>query len=322
MLNKQLLTTCRTKFAAYSDPATGKAGPYSGMAAANVAGLDKQLANMSRNRQSHPGQYYLNPFVPGPLTELFARSNQRQIATVGESYGGLGAVAAGNAVGGGLGGIAGDSLGTVIGSELGGRLGEAMGRAGGSQAGGEAGSQLAGSDDVKTQARDAHVKTNQPYSDASDDAAEVAASGEPVGEPLTGAFDTTQGANVAGMDELISGMSRNRHENPGNYWLNPMVPGPISEGLARYGRRVAAGSHGSLLSTLLGVPTLGLVPAIRGGAAAKEHARATYKSQSQKYEDGPEEAKQPSKDKAKQDGLKKEKTEKAASVLRYLLSGV
>lgn len=314
MLNQQLLS--RVKRAVYSDPVTGQAGPYSGTTAANVAGLDKQIAAMSGNREKHPGHYYLNPFVPGPLTELLSRSNRRQAAAAGSSYSGLGATAAGHVAGAVAGGLAGGGVAQELGGHLGGLAGASMGT----------------DENVKTQARDAHVKTNQPYSDASDDAAEVAASGEPVGEPLTGAFDTTQGANVAGMDELISGMSRNRHENPGNYWLNPMVPGPISEGLTRYGRRVAAGSHGSLLSTLLGVPTLGLVPAIRGGAAAKEHARATYKSQSQKYEDGPEEAKQPSKDKAKREeigkqreGLKKEKPaekEKSASALRYLLRGV
>jgi len=56
-------------------------GPYAIDQAARVRGLDDQVASMSRNREQHPFHYLLNPYVPGPLSEILTRLSRRVAAS-------------------------------------------------------------------------------------------------------------------------------------------------------------------------------------------------------------------------------------------------
>lgn len=56
-------------------------GPFATERSGLVSGLDKQIAMMSRNRHEHPGHYYANPFVYGPLSELLSRAYRRYNAS-------------------------------------------------------------------------------------------------------------------------------------------------------------------------------------------------------------------------------------------------
>lgn len=103
-----------------------------------------------------------------------------------------------------------------------------------------------------------------------------------------GPYDIQQSADVAGYDDLIAGVERNRHERPLHYWLNPFVMGPLSELALRYGRRANAGTVENWPGALLSGPTLGLAPAIMGGRAAKNQARDIYQQHASQYDDAEE----------------------------------
>lgn len=105
-----------------------------------------------------------------------------------------------------------------------------------------------------------------------------------------GPYDIQQSADVAGYDDLIAGVERNRHERPLHYWLNPFVMGPLSELALRYGRRVNAGTVENWPGALLNVPTLGLAPALMGGRAAKNQARDIYQQYAAPHDDADEDA--------------------------------
>lgn len=105
-----------------------------------------------------------------------------------------------------------------------------------------------------------------------------------------GPYDIQQSADVAGYDDLIAGVERNRHERPAHYWLNPFVMGPLSELALRYGRRANAGTVENWPGAILSMPTLGLAPAIMGGRAAKNQARDIYQQHASQYDDADEDA--------------------------------
>jgi len=102
-----------------------------------------------------------------------------------------------------------------------------------------------------------------------------------------GPFGATQAAKMQNLDRLIALAKYNRENNPGNYWLNPFVGGPISEAtdrLNRAGRSMVGnvvnpkGESGTLANVLTG----GLLGAAGGGlgggalgAALTPHALQT-----------------------------------------------
>ena len=71
-----------------------------------------------------------------------------------------------------------------------------------------------------------------------------------------------QAAQVRALDELIAASRYNREENPGHYYANPFVGGPLTEGSRRLRRRAHATQsdepvqsnalYGGLLNTIMG----------------------------------------------------------------------
>ncbi len=51
--------------------------PYGQEQAAKVRALDELIEANKYNRENHPGHYYLNPFVGGPISELVHRYLRR-----------------------------------------------------------------------------------------------------------------------------------------------------------------------------------------------------------------------------------------------------
>jgi hypothetical protein len=97
-------------------------GPYDRDLAARVMAEDDLIAANTSNRKEHPYHYVLNPFVGGPLTELFHRARRRSnagtLALPGRGYtyhGGLAAMGGLDAIAPGIGtGLqTASSLGTV-----------------------------------------------------------------------------------------------------------------------------------------------------------------------------------------------------------------
>lgn len=230
----------------------GKAGPFDAGVVAGVSGLDKRIAGMERNRHENPGHYWLNPFVPGPLSELMSRYQRRALASTATGYGPL--------------------IGGAVADQVGGNLMAAAGAPGVPLPLGSGFNAATGGAQRKQDARAVHARTSGKYNEGVQK------------EAAGGPFDTSMGANVSQMDEQISSMERNRHEHPGHYWLNPFVPGPLTEMLARYSRRASAGMHDSWGGALSALPTLGIAPAIMGGDAAKQRARQDYQTNAAPYE--------------------------------------
>ena len=54
--------------------------PYRQEQGAHVRALDELISANKYNRENHPGHYYLNPFVGGPLTEGANRLSRRMHA--------------------------------------------------------------------------------------------------------------------------------------------------------------------------------------------------------------------------------------------------
>jgi hypothetical protein len=54
--------------------------PYRQEQAAHVRALDELISANKYNRENHPGHYYLNPFVGGPITEGVNRLSRRMHA--------------------------------------------------------------------------------------------------------------------------------------------------------------------------------------------------------------------------------------------------
>lgn len=244
--------------------AEGKAGPYDADLAGQVRGLDRQIAGMEHNRHEHPYHYYLNPFVAGPLSELANRAVRRSLASRVSGKLPLVAGVAGNMVGD----LASKAIGAasdvpfVPSIPLGG-----------------IGNVLHGGPKKQEEARQAHEATSGSFRDA-----EVDRDLEKAG---SGPFDTQLASNVGALDDRIGSLVQNRQKHPYHYYLNPFVPGPLTEVVSRFARRVSAGMHGSWPETLAALPTLGIAPAIAGGAAAKTRAREDYGQNIAKYEDAP-----------------------------------
>lgn len=76
-LNLELVKKARVKVAL---------GPYTADRAADVVGQDATISAMERNRHEHPGHYWANPFVRGPLSEIFGRLSRRTNAAAGTSW--------------------------------------------------------------------------------------------------------------------------------------------------------------------------------------------------------------------------------------------
>jgi hypothetical protein len=62
-------------------------GPFNTALGGSVTNQDARISGMERNREERPGHYWLNPFVAGPLRELWARYVRRASAGMYESPG-------------------------------------------------------------------------------------------------------------------------------------------------------------------------------------------------------------------------------------------
>ena len=79
-------------------------GAFSVDNAAQVRGDDEKLKGMKYNRSEHFGHYALNPFVSGPLTEMYTRLHRRLHASRA-GVDGWGPAAGDAVVGGALGAL-------------------------------------------------------------------------------------------------------------------------------------------------------------------------------------------------------------------------
>jgi hypothetical protein len=264
-------------------------GPYRSQMAAESAGWDKDVAALSKTRANHPLHYWLNPLVPGPLTELRARMNRRRTASNASSgaSAAVGALTNPTTLGGGFVRGLGDGLAAPTGIPVGSLA----------TLGISAGQVAHGGAKAQQKAHQIHKRVNEPHkqhgelqddnvamSDRAFEAgrkspagmetntlAKAAVEGGPLDLPLAGA--------VAGHDDIIAGLRRNRTEKPLHYWLNPFVGGPVTELAHRGARRIAAGAHDSWPGLVGGVATGGLYPLITGGQKAQNKARDHFKRQ-------------------------------------------
>jgi hypothetical protein len=221
-------------------------GPYDVQQSADVANYDDVIAGLERNRKEKPLHYWLNPFVGGPIRELGARYLRRASAGTIENWPG------------------------AILSPL--TLGIAPALMGGRKA--------------KMQARDIYHDYASPYSQEEDDeatledrqgpklgdeaeadlASEAAAKEAAYEGEQTGPFSGQQAAIMSGLDKSIAGTEYNRRNHPLHYWLNPFVPGPISELVSRFSRRHATGTGRNLAGAAMG-STLPAVGRVAGSAS-------------------------------------------------------
>ena len=70
-------------------------GPFRTQEAANMMASEAKLKALAHNRKKHPGHYYLNPFVGGPISEMLTRLGRRHHATMADEDGALLGVASG-----------------------------------------------------------------------------------------------------------------------------------------------------------------------------------------------------------------------------------
>lgn len=228
-------------------------GPYRGAAAATLVGQDKLIAALSRNREEHPGRYYLNPFVGGPITELATRLARRVNAGVATSptlaYTG--------------------PVGIPLAAMVGGPA-------------------------RRTEARRLYQESSAPeYSDREPDVEEVArqdkrrASRTEKQSAEGGPCRADRGAHVEALDPAIAMTARSRDQHPNHYYLNPFVPGPLSELIMRGSRRhYATQASGSVAGPLseagmvlpdTQLPTLAVTTAM-GGPRRRVEARRQYET--------------------------------------------
>lgn len=226
-------------------------GPVDAQAGASSVGAKHILTALEYNRRNSPGHYWWNPFVRGPVDAMREKNRQRGNAAAASSWGGLAGVTAGGILGAALGGVGGEALAPGLGDSLG-DVGATLGSMGASE--------VLGKDDVVKRVHDRHQKYVAPFKAAA-----------------VGPFDAELAAEVGNADEHIAAMEHNRAMHPWHYYLNPVVPGPLSNLLTRYGRRINAGMHKSWPLTLAALPTLGIAPAIAGGDEAQNAARGTLK---------------------------------------------
>lgn len=243
-----------------------KIGPYDVQQSSDVAHWDDVIASITRNRKERPGHYWANPFVPGPIRELGARYARRANAGTVENLPG--------AIGGAL-------TGGIIPAIMGGL-------------------------EAKNQARDIYEEYAAPYSNEIDDDAAAKEKEGKYESDGTGPFSGAMAGMTAGADKAIAGTEYARKNNPGQYWLNPFVSGPISELLQRFSRRSLAGTGrnmsgaamgatlpvlGQLAGGATGIPggqsvgqLIGMVPtAGMGGLATRNKARESHKAVNMPY---------------------------------------
>jgi hypothetical protein len=64
-------------------------GPYRQEQAARMLADEQILKAIGHNKEKHKGHYYFNPFVSGPLSELYNRFSRRFHAGSADEHGGL-----------------------------------------------------------------------------------------------------------------------------------------------------------------------------------------------------------------------------------------
>ena len=63
-------------------------GPYTTDQAAKAQALDLMVRSNVYNRENHPGHYYANPFVQGPISEIINRLKRRHAMGASDDHGG------------------------------------------------------------------------------------------------------------------------------------------------------------------------------------------------------------------------------------------
>lgn len=191
-------------------------GAYQADRGARVHELDRSIEAESYNRKHHPFRYWLDPFVPGPLTEMTDRANRRLQASRATSP----AMAVTSELA---------PLNPL--SLLGAPVAVAM-----------------GGKDRRQSARDLYEQHASLYEDANRRGDEVGADSEQAIDEYirgkraaaVGAQTANQAAEVAAQDHALGATEFNRRNHPYQYWLNPFVRGPINEIMAAWRQRQAA----------------------------------------------------------------------------------
>jgi hypothetical protein len=85
-----------------------------------------------------------------------------------------------------------------------------------------------------------------------------------------GAYRSQALAGVPAAEAAIAGIRKAKAEHPGQYYLNPLVPGPITHGVSLLGRRVAATMANAPLRSALTVGGLSAAGGIAGNLIGRE----------------------------------------------------
>lgn len=223
-------------------PKKPKLGPYKADRAADVSGVDRLLASNAYNERQHPGHWRFNPFIPGLGSRLQMQLFRRRASSAGNSYpealvhelGSAGATPT----------SAGEALVNLFGATLGSPEKRDMARQ-------QFREHLVGLpvDSVpEKRAEEEPDKENEEKS-------------EKPSRKKTGPWQSHMSSGVVARDDALAAMQHNRQHNPGHYYLNPFVRGPLRELLTRVDRRALASSGNSTMEAA--APSLG---AALGGA--------------------------------------------------------
>lgn len=238
-------------------------GPYEADRSAAVSGLDNQVAVDEYIREKHPVQYWLNPLVNGPISEIMHRLSRRHNASMGRSMG----MEVGRGAAGLIGGInvpLAPGLGVHAGTDI-----------------FDIGATIAGGAGSKTRARDTFNTKLKPRLDMTkkrdeEDEAEKTSSDK---DSDIGAYTATQLGQFRESDAAVAANEFNSSNRPFHYWLNPYVQGPLGEFKNRYLRRLAAARGTSTPAAVASsIPLLNLIGApaaalLSGGLKNKNKMR-------------------------------------------------
>lgn len=196
--------------------AADEIGPYEMDNALDLLGYDEMIKANEYNRAKHPGHYFLNPYVGGPLREAVNRIGRRHTAFEGENplayYGiTLGAPAIGAA------------LGAALGKQSSGFFNEKDR----TQQGALAGASLGALTSATLPALLGGEKTQQSLREKGKKSLKDMAR-EKKSEEL-GPYDADAAARIKAVDYDLAAIGKNRESNLGHYLFNPFVRGPLSE---------------------------------------------------------------------------------------------
>lgn len=244
MLDPNLLKLAEKAVAAKKDDP----GAYRKDQAAQSVAADDQVKADSYIRRKHPVQYWLNPFTSGPITELSHRLARRVSAAKATSptYSALSGAALFNPL---------SLVGLPAAAIAGGKDRQETARRIFERAGPGVAAQHDLDLDTFSVADD--IRRNP----------ELAKTLQDDNDP--GAMQAAAAGRVRAADEIIGSAKHIHEKHPYQYWLNPLVSGPLTEMLARGDRRASATVASNPVLGYAGPAIGGIAGGVAGGPAGR-----------------------------------------------------